>query len=141
MTQGMQAALVMVLGGVMVSTAHCQLPDAPSYTPRTVDKGFVALAALNAGVTFADGLTTVQVRGPGNRCNEVWGRALYGVHPTVGRTAVVMGGIAVATTAAAYVLKRKHARVWRLQLWQVPLVWQTYTHAQGLASNVSSTCR
>ena len=141
MSQYTCAALVMVLGGVMVSTAHCQLPDAPSHTARTVDKGFVALVALNGGVTFADGLTTVQVRGLGNRCNETWSPALYGQHPTVARTAVVMGGIAVATTAAAYVLKRKHARVWRLQLWQVPLVWQTYSHAQGLASNIASTCR
>lgn len=136
MSQYTYAAMVMVVGAVMVTTAHCQLPDAPSAT-RVADRNFLVLVGVNAGATLADAITTAKLVGHTEACPyEVWSPALYGREANDARVYAVMGAQAVAATGLAYVLKRYRVRVWRVKLWTVPLAWQTYAHGSGAVHNL-----
>ena len=107
----------------------------------TVDKKFLLLAAYNGGATLADAITTFKVRGPGSRCTEGWNPALYGQHPTAGRTLSIMGAEAASVTLVSYLLKRKRVHAWKLPLWPVPMAYAAYAHGNGFLSNMESVCR
>lgn len=118
------------------------LPDAPSHA--TADRNFWTLTAINAGATLADAITTAHFVGhglPGHACQvESVSPELYGRKPSDARVFAVMGAEAVAASGLSYFLKKKHAHVWKLQLWTVPLAFQAEVHTLGAVHNLR-TCQ
>jgi hypothetical protein len=117
------------------------LPDTPS---KVADRNFWIVTGINAGATLADAITTAKFVGhglPGHACQvEAWNPELYGRKPSDGRVFAVMGAQAVAASSLSYFLKKKHAHVWKLQLWTLPLTFEAQGHAQGAIRNVR-TCQ
>ena len=119
------AVILVLLSGV----AFGQLPDAP----KVADKSFWAVTAFSGAATAADAYTTANF---GPRCPYESGNpGLYGVYPTAKRVTLVMGGLFAASAGASYVLKRHHARLWKVPLWPAPELYLAYGHAAGAASN------
>jgi hypothetical protein len=132
------AALFLFLSTASLSWG--QLPDAPS---ATADRNFWALTGINAGATLADAITTAKFVGhglPGHPCQvEAWNPELYGRKPSDARVFAVMGAQAAAATSLSYLLKKKHAHIWKFQLWTIPLAFEAQGHARGAIFNVR-TC-
>lgn len=118
-----------------------QLPDAPSVV---ADRNFWTLTGINAGATLADAITTAHFVGhglPGHACQvESVSPELYGRKPNDARVFAVMGAEAVAASGLSYFLKKKHAHIWKLQLWTVPLAFQAEVHTIGAIHNLR-TCK
>lgn len=140
---GLYITVIAVFVILFAVQARCQFPDAPSQT-RTADRSFWIFAGINAGATFADAMTTTQMVGHsahGRPCEfEAWSPTLYGHKANDGQVAAVMAIEAVATTGLAYFLKKKHAHIWKFQLWTIPLAYETEIHARGAIHNLR-TCR
>jgi hypothetical protein len=110
---------------------------------KIVDEKFMFLTALSAGSTFADSYTTTwaiqnwkntppgQLRACNVESESPW---LYGTHPTVGRVYAVAADKSIATTVAAYYL-RKH----RSRLWSLPMAINAGFSIQGMSHNLA-TC-
>lgn len=122
---------ILLLLFVLSAKMFGQLPDAPS----AVDRSFWAVTTASAVSTAADAYTTVDMIG-GHSCPfEETSPTLYGRNPSAARTTLVMGGLFAASVATSYVLKRVHARIWKLPLWPAPEAYLAYGHAYGAIHN------
>lgn len=148
--------LTLIILLVLVKTAHCEMPDAPSermmvHTPvapapayRIVDRPFVTVYALYWGSAVFDFYTTS--RGTGNPACLYWeGNSDLGKHPSNGRIAGYAMGEAAAVTVGGIALKAlgRHLGMSRRMATLVssgPALWGTRWHVKGGMSWVRTGC-
>ena len=68
------------------------------------------------------------------------GNRVYGLHPTNGRTAAMMGLQFAAAGGGSYLLRKWHAHFGRFKLWTVPMSYNASTHAYATIHNFA-VCR
>ena len=118
---------------LLCGACWAQSPDGSS-----ANRSFWILTGANAGATAADAWSTLQLTKPHVCDQETGAPYLYGVHPTVGRTAGWMAAQVGLSTGLSYLLKRKKVQVWKFQLWSVPMAWNTVAHARGFLLNAAN---
>lgn len=109
------------------------LPDAPSAARKPNFRAFLVLTLADAGVTAWDGYTTAQF-GPRERCDREMGMPrIYGLRPSSGRLATVLGLEFAATTSAAWIMPRIPGL---RKLWWAPQSTHITLHLKGAIYNM-----